>query len=372
MSWLSGHPQTQPPLRTQSPRLPGFSWTCLRRLLLQAPRPPHHIGHGLRHHFTRTDQLITNTTQWGNLKQAADSGQGHRRFRRDLLPTMGPRPGRPRTGLAPLVTTWAISSLRWGRDRADHGQRVDDGSVIERVDAAMGPRPGRPRTVEPPAPPPRVDEYLRWGRGRTDRGQNLAVAMDSAGNVLRWGRGRAGRGQAEDPQADQVPDLPAVGPRPDWPRTVEHANELRIPVPILRWGRDGSGHGQISLRQQQHQVLLTSMVPQPSRPRAERAPRHDGKPDGPAMGPRPGRPRTSASLSTIGPATMWSRWSHGVVGRGQRRCSRLRHRCRTSCEGAAAVRPRTDHSRLAIHVLPTPLRWGRSRASRGQMPVQVA
>lgn len=212
---------------------------------------------------------------------------------------------------------------------------------------------------------------LRCGRGRADRGQNLAVAMDPAGNVLRWGRGRAGCGQAEDPRADQVPDLPAMGPRPDWPRTVEYANELRIPVPILRWGRGGSGHGQISLRQQQHQVLLTSMEPQPSRPRAERAPRHDGKPDSPAMGPRPGRPRTSASLSTIGPATMWSRWSHGEVGRGQRRCSRLRHRCRTSCEGAAAVRPRTDHSRLAIHVLPTPLRWGRSRASRGQFHFEV-
>lgn len=41
-------PQTQSPLRAPAPQLPGISRTCRRPLLLQAPRPPHHVGHDLR------------------------------------------------------------------------------------------------------------------------------------------------------------------------------------------------------------------------------------------------------------------------------------------------------------------------------------
>lgn len=40
-------PQTQSPLRAPSPQLPRISRTRRRSLLLQTPRPPHHVGHGL-------------------------------------------------------------------------------------------------------------------------------------------------------------------------------------------------------------------------------------------------------------------------------------------------------------------------------------
>jgi len=41
-------PQTQPPLRAPATQLPGLPRTCRGPVLLQAPRPPHHVGHGLR------------------------------------------------------------------------------------------------------------------------------------------------------------------------------------------------------------------------------------------------------------------------------------------------------------------------------------
>ena len=41
-------PQTQPPLRTPSPQLPGLPRPRRSPLLLQTTRPTHHIGHGLR------------------------------------------------------------------------------------------------------------------------------------------------------------------------------------------------------------------------------------------------------------------------------------------------------------------------------------
>lgn len=47
MSWLSGVPPPEPSLREKPSQLRGLSWLGRRTVLLQTPRPSHHIGHGL-------------------------------------------------------------------------------------------------------------------------------------------------------------------------------------------------------------------------------------------------------------------------------------------------------------------------------------
>ena len=320
---------------------------------------------------------------------------------------MGPRPGRSRTDWPLVEDAWAPYCLRWSRSRADRGQgscglrpmtstcatagqavdsrrrsgraghrcTCDGATAGQAADSrhpcrhrdghqrpAMGPWPGRPRTV---------------GADSADRTHGNSCDGATAGQP-----------------ADRRMDCPISGPvtacdgatARQAPDSTAQA-DAPFNVFTLRWGRSRADRGQALGRVVGRGAGAPAMGPRPGRPRTYGyAPAHRTE-SAPSTGPRPDRPGApSARLKSSvlrwgrgqagrgqspGP-TSWAklqvplRWGRGLAGRGKSHGSSQRASTRRPCDGAAArqAADRTDITMLDCQAIG--LRWGHGLAGRGQ------
>ncbi len=229
---------------------------------------------------------------------------------------MGPQPSRPGIGQLRCATT------------------VVDG-------AAIGPRPARQRTAARTArmaSPTVACDGTAAGQAADRNGYGISAwRLENQ----RWGRGRAGHGRRVRHRDDGTGLVPAMGPRPGRPRTASSARSaLRGQSPCHgavagqaadRSACSGSGGGP---------GRCDGAVGRAARGQVGHG-RRRGDRLGPAMGPRPIRPRTDRV-----PAP----WRSAM----------------TTCDGAAAGQA-ADRSLRSRGILdPVALRWGRGQADRGQ------